>query len=154
MDMIDLVTPERVVLKLRADDKQQLLAELARRAAQATGLGRPIIEAALVAREQLGSTGVGAGIAIPHARIAGLASFFGLFARLDRALDYDAIDGQKVDLVFLLLVPANATSEHLQALASVSRRLRDATCAAKLRKATIAAALYDILTKGPPNGAA
>ena len=148
MHVADLLTPDRVVAKLHATDKAQLLADLARRAAAATGLPQPAIQEALAAREALGPTGVGAGVAIPHARVAGLDRFFGLFARMKRQISYDAIDDQPVDLVFLLLIPPNATTEHLQALACVSRRLRDQKVTACLRKAEAAAALYSALTEG------
>lgn len=146
MDVADLLTPDRVVANLKATDKARLLADLARRAAAATGLPQQSVHEALAAREALGSTGVGAGVAIPHARLAGLDHFFGLFARLERRLDYDAVDERPVDLVFLLLIPENAAAEHLHALACVSRRLRDPDVVARLRKADDAAALYATLT--------
>jgi len=95
----------------------------------------------LTSPEDLGSTGLGKGFALPHARIDGLPKFFGLFARLARAIDYDAIDGNPVDLVFLLLMPANAGNEHVAALAAVSRRFRDAEAASRLRKADAATVL-------------
>jgi PTS system nitrogen regulatory IIA component len=150
MDITDLLAPAHTICGMKAEDKTRLLAELARRAAGAAHISQPVIEEALRAREALGSTGVGAGIAIPHARIPGLARFFGLFAQLDRRIDYDAIDDEKVDLVFLLLVPMEATSEHLQALACISRRLRDGSVAARLRKATTTQAVYKILTEALP----
>jgi PTS system nitrogen regulatory IIA component len=142
MDIADFIAADRVALDLRARDKPQLLQELARRAA-ATGAGVPAdaILAALRSREDLGSTGLGKGFALPHARIDGLPKFFGLFARLARAIDYDAIDGNPVDLVFLLLMPANAGNEHVAALAAVSRRFRDAEAASRLRKADAATVL-------------
>jgi nitrogen PTS system EIIA component len=132
VEITDLLTPDRVIVGLQARSKSHVLAELARRAA-ATGLPQQQIVDSLQARENLGSTGVGGGIAIPHAQIAGLERFFGLFVRLRRPIDYDAVDGQPVDLVFLLLIPANA-KEHLQALAAVSRRLRGPETSAKLRR--------------------
>ena len=146
MEIADLITPAYAICGMKAEDKTRLLAELSRRAAGALSIPQAVIEEALRAREALGSTGVGAGIAIPHARIPGLARFFGIFAQLDRRIDYEAVDDEKVDLVCLLLVPMEATSEHLQALASISRRLRDAGVAARLRKADTAARLYEILT--------
>lgn len=146
MEITDLIAPDRVTIDLQASTKAQLLAELARRAVTATGLPHKQIGDALQARETLGSTGVGAGIAIPHAQIAELDGFYGLFVRLSRPIDYDAIDGHPVDLVFLLLIPANS-KEHLQALACVSRRLRDQKVAAELRKAERAHEAYDALTK-------
>ena len=148
MQITDLVTPDRVIVRLQAHSKSHLLAELARRAAIATGLAQGQIGDALEAREALGSTGVGAGIAIPHAQITGLQHFYGLFVRLDRPIDYDAIDGRPVDLVFLLLIPAN-NKEHLQALASVSRRLRDRAIGAALRGAKGAREAHEALTSTP-----
>lgn len=148
MDVADLLTPDHVIERLAAADKAALVADLARRAAAATGLPQHAILEALSAREALGSTGVGAGVALPHARIPGLGGFFGLFARLERQLEYDAVDDQPVDLVFLLLVPSNAVNEHLQALACVSRRLRDKAVAAQVRKADGAVALYAALIGG------
>ncbi|PWC40168.1 PTS sugar transporter subunit IIA [Azospirillum sp. TSO22-1] len=145
MDVADLLPPDRVIAKLPAGDKPTLLADLARRAAAATGLPQPAILQALKAREALGSTGVGSGVAIPHARIPGIECFFGLFTRLERRIDYDAVDEQPVDLVFLLLVPPHAANEHLQALACISRRLRDQAVSARLRRTTDAETLYATL---------
>ena len=134
-----------MVAGLRVRSKSHLLTELAHRAAAATGLSQEHIREALEAREGLGSTGVGVGIAIPHAQITGLDRFYGLFVRLDRPIDYDAIDERPVDLVFLLLIPATTTG-HLQALACVSRRLRDPDIAADLRGVQGAREAYDALT--------
>ena len=145
MNITDLITPDRTVANIAAVDKPRLLAELARRAAAATGLPAPAIQEALTARENLGSTGVGGGVAIPHARMAGLDRIYGLFARLDRPVDFDAIDEQPVDLVCLLLAPQNAAKNHLQALAAVSRRLHARHMGDRLRKAPDAAALYALL---------
>ena len=146
MEVADFVTPATVVIGLRAKDKHQLLDEIARRAAKALGLEPAAILEPLLAREALGSTGVGRGIAIPHARIAGLPRLFGLLARLERPIDFMAIDDQPVDLVCLLLTPASAAAEHLPALACLSRRLREKGVADRLRAARDAAALYAALT--------
>jgi PTS system nitrogen regulatory IIA component len=148
LDITDFVAPDRVIVGFRANSKSHLLVELARRAATATGLRQKQIGDALEAREALGSTGMGAGIAIPHAQIAGLDLFYGLFVRLDRAIDYDAIDGRPVDLVFLLLIPPK-TKEHLQALACISRRLRDADIAMSLRRSNGDREAYEALTNEP-----
>ncbi len=145
-DPLALLLPDdQVVLKLRAATKAALLAELARRAAAVTGLPAAMLAAALEAREALGSTGFGSGIAVPHARIAGLATPCGLFVRLDKALPYDAIDGKAVDLVFLLLTPAGQDSTHLALLAAISRRLRDKEIADALRKAATPAQARGLL---------
>ncbi len=130
----DLLRLDRVFPRLKAADKPRLLGELARRAAPDVRTNPAELASLLAAREALGSTGVGSGIAVPHARVEGLAAPTGLFARLDRAIDYDAIDGQPVDLVFLLLSPAQESGGHLAALAAVSRRLRDRRIADALRR--------------------
>jgi PTS system nitrogen regulatory IIA component len=135
MTLDALLPMEHVVAKLRAGDKGRLLTDLAGRVATLSGIPAADIIAALLARERLGSTGVGNGIAMPHARLEGLSALFGLFAKLDRAVDYDAIDGRPVDLVFLLLSPAQGTNDHLAALAAVSRRLRDRATADEIRGA-------------------
>ena len=145
MDITDLITPDRVIVGFEASSKPHLLAELARRAAAATGLPQKQIDDALEGRERLGSTGVGSGVAIPHAQLSGLDRFFGLFLRLDQPIDYDAVDGRPVDLVFLLLLPPNAR-EHLQALAAISRRLRDGKIANDLRAATTGEQAFETLT--------
>ena len=145
MDITNLIDADRVITSLRVSDKQQLLTELARRAARRLGIDTQAILGALVAREELGSTGLGQGIAIPHARIDSLNSFFGLFARLERPIDFAAVDERPVDLVFLLLMPADAGNAHLAALSSISRRLRDRAVAERLRVADEPAALYEIL---------
>ena len=145
MDLADLIEPDRVVFAARASNKQQLLKDLASRAAILLKLEGRVIFDALQAREQLGSTGLGAGFALPHARVDGLDRLFGMFTRLNRPIHFDSIDGKPVDLVFLLLIPPTAGSEHLGALAAVSRVLRDQECAASLRKAGSATALYSLL---------
>lgn len=127
MDIADLISRDHVFAGLRVGGKAQLLDELARRAAPALGIGAQTIADALAAREALGSTGVGQGIAMPHARIPGLGRLYGLFVRLDQPIDFAAIDEQKVDLVFLLLTPAEGGTAHLTALALVSRDLSDTT---------------------------
>ncbi len=145
MDLADLIKPSRVVFAARASNKEQLLRDLATRAAAELGLDAQAISSALLAREELGSTGLGEGFALPHARVPGLDHFFGMFARLNRPIHFDSIDGKPVDLVFLLLIPATAGGEHLAALAAVSRHLRDRDFAASLRKAANAAALCGLI---------
>src|SRR5690242_18615899 len=153
IDITTLIAAEQV-LTLPAQPKPQLLDGLARRAAGSLQLPEAAILEAILQREALGSTGVGQGVAIPHARVAGLGQFFGLFARLDHAIDFAAIDGRPVDLVFLLLMPAHAGKEHLAALAAISRRLRDRDTVRRLRAATDARSIYDVLTGPPPSGPA
>jgi len=133
------------VTDLRAADKKALLAELARLAARKAGAEPAELLRLLAAREALGSTGIGAGIAVPHARLPGLAAPLGFFARLNRPVAFDAIDGKAVDLVFLLLSPAQDHGSHLAVLAAASRRLREPAVVAAIRAAgdpaAIAAAL-------------
>jgi nitrogen PTS system EIIA component len=146
MEIKELLSPDAVVPRLKAASKKQLLQELASRAATLTGLSERRIYETLMERERLGSTGMGQGIAIPHGRFAALERITGLFARLDAAIDYDAMDDQPVDLVFLLLVPEGAGADHLKALARVSRLLRNQSVCEKLRAASQPAAIYALLS--------
>lgn len=148
MEMIELIKPDQV-LYLRSGTKMQVLQELARRASKATGMPVQLLLDALVAREALGSTGIGEGVAVPHAKIAGLGRFFALFARLEKPINFEAVDGEPVDLVVLLLIPATADKDHLAALACVARRLREADIAKRLRANTEPAALYEVLSAVP-----
>ena len=145
MNISDLLAPEAVLASLKAQTKKQLLQELAARAQVRTQLPEKQIFETLNERERLGTTGVGAGIAIPHGRMAGVVNITGVFARLESAIDYEAVDGQPVDLVFMLLAPENAGADHLKALARVSRLLRNQQTCEKLRAAKSAEALYAIL---------
>ena len=145
-DLADLVTLRGVVAQLRAPTKRQVLQELARRAAAVTGVADKRIYDALVERERLGTTGIGDGVAIPHCRLPELTRLYGLFARLERPVPFEAIDDQPVDLVFVLLAPQEAGAEHLKALARVSRLLRDKTMCEKLRGSSSADALYALLS--------
>src|SRR5439155_22022122 len=120
---------------LPGGNKRSLLQQLANLAAQRLGIDSAPVLAGLNQREQLGSTGFGQGVAIPHAKIDGLESVYGLFARLGEPVDYKAIDGASVDLVFLLLSPLDAGAEHLKALAAISRITRDAATLERLRGA-------------------
>lgn len=146
MNVSDFLQPAQVIADLRARDKAQLMAELSRRAAAILLIEPRSVGAALTTRERLGSTGLGRGFAFPHARLDGLDHFFGLFARLARPIDFDAIDERPVDLVFMLLIPENAGNEHVAALATISRRMRDQTLVQQLRTAVGAAEMYAVLT--------
>src|SRR5262249_41964035 len=115
MNITEFLSPKHAIVDLRAGDKARLLGELARRAATALGLPADQISDALLKREDLGSTGTGGGIAIPHARLAGVARPFGMLVSLAKAIDFDAIDGRPVDIVFLLLLPTNSQGEQLNA---------------------------------------
>ena len=147
MKLSDLIAPDRVLVDVRAIDKGQLLAELSRHAASRTGTAAPSILAALAAREALGSTGLGRGFALPHARVAGVEQLVGLFARLAKPLDFAAIDGQPVDLVFLLLIPPGAGNEHVAALSAVARQMRDEAQVKQMRQASSATVLYQHLSR-------
>lgn len=146
MEIADLLAPRGVIAHLRVSNKKQALQEIARRAAPLTGIADRRLYDVLAERERLGSTGIGRGLAIPHGKFAELSSLCGLFARLDRAIPFDAVDHQPVDLVFALLAPAEAGAEHLRALARVSRLLRDDAICQKLRGTDSADGLYALLT--------
>jgi len=154
MEISDLLEPRAVVASLRAANKKQLLQEIARRAAELTGEGERAIFDVLLERERLGTTGVGAGIAIPHGKLPGLKRLYGLFVRMETPIDFESIDEQPVDLVFLLLAPGGAGADHLKALARVSRLLRDRAICEKLRGSDNAEALYALLTEHATSNAA
>src|SRR5437660_5818764 len=149
MTITDLVAPEAILPALKVNSKKQALQELAAKAALLTGQNERAVFEVLLQREKLGSTGVGNGIAIPHGKLPKLGKLFGLFARLDRPIDFEALDGQPVDLVFLLLAPEGAGADHLKALARVARLLRDPKIARGLRESRDADALYAVLTLAP-----
>jgi PTS system nitrogen regulatory IIA component len=154
MPLNDLVSPQAVMPALRAGSKKQVLQELAARAAQLSGVDEREIFDTLLQRERLGSTGVGNGIAIPHGKLSGFNRLFGLFARLERPIDFDALDGDPVDLVFLLLAPESAGADHLKALARIARLLRDPAIAQNLRASRDEAAIYSVLTQPLASNAA
>lgn len=145
MALTDLVVPHAVVPSLRVNSKKQALQELAVRAAALCGRSDREVLEVLMQRERLGSTGVGNGIAIPHGKLARLERLFGVFARLERAIDFEALDGQPVDLVFLLLAPEGAGADHLKTLARVARLLRNSEVAQQLRQSRDAETLYAVL---------
>jgi len=147
MEIADLLSPDAVIAHLKAAGKKQVLQEMAHKAAGLTRLPERRIFETLSEREKLGSTGMGQGIAIPHGRVPGIEKMTGLFAQLDQPVDFDAMDDQPVDLVFLLLAPEGAGADHLKALARVSRLLRNQSICEKLRAASQQAALYALLTE-------
>ncbi len=147
MNLGDLIAPEAVKPSVRAKDKKQLLAELAVCASSISGLQEREIFDVLLQRERLGSTGLGQGAAIPHGKIPGLNRIVGVFARLSEPVDFEAADGEPVDIVFLLLAPEGAGADHLKSLACISRVLRDGAAVQKLRSCRDAAALYAVLTQ-------
>jgi len=144
-DLSGILTSKAVDAGVSATNKKALFQQLAAAASRQSGLAAKDIAAALNAREKIGSTGFGAGCAIPHGKIAGLESVFGYFARLASPIDFGAVDGLPVDLVFLILSPPDAGADHLKALASVSRTFRDRATVAKLRGARSKDALYALL---------
>jgi PTS system nitrogen regulatory IIA component len=146
MPLTDFLTPKAVIPALKANSKKQAIAQLAARAAALTGQNERVIADTLLQREKLGSTGIGQGVAIPHAKLPKLAKLFGIFARLDRAIEFESLDNQPVDLIFLLLAPEGAGADHLKALARIARLLRDPEVAQKLRESREAEALYAVLT--------
>jgi nitrogen PTS system EIIA component len=145
MSLTDLLAPNAVIPALKVTSKKQAIQELAAQAGHLIGHNERTIAEILLQREKLGSTGVGAGIAIPHGKLPNLAKLFGMFARLERPIDFEALDGQPVDLIFLLLAPEAAGADHLKALARVARLLRDPDVAQKLRASQDVEALYAVL---------
>jgi PTS system nitrogen regulatory IIA component len=154
MTLTDLIAPTAVIPALRVNGKKQAIQEVAARAAALTGQNERAILEILLQREKLGSTGVGNGIAIPHGKMPKLGGLFGLFARLERPIDFEALDGQPVDLIFLLLAPEAAGADHLKALARVARLLRDPEVARRLRASRDADAIYAVLSMPPASSAA
>jgi nitrogen PTS system EIIA component len=153
-DFSDMLAPDGVHHDLAAPSKKALFQTLASLAARQVGLDAKHIADRLGERERLGSTGFGGGVAIPHGKIDGLDRVVGIFAKLAQPIDFAAIDGAPVDLVFLLLSPPDAGVEHLKALARVSRRLRDRAFVAKLRGAGSADALFALFAGGETRDAA
>jgi PTS system nitrogen regulatory IIA component len=145
-DLSDLITVDRIDAGLVAANKKALFQQLGLAAARRTGLANKEIVASLSERERLGSTGFGAGIAIPHGKVEGLHEVFGYFARLTNPIDFQAVDDIPVDIIFLLLSPPDAGADHLKALARVSRTLRDRQTVAKLRGARSEDAIFALLS--------
>ena len=142
MDIKDFLMPSDVLVGIRASDKTRLLEDLCRRAASILKIDAGKITGDILKREELGSTGVGGGVAIPHARIADVKKPFGLLARLKSTIEFDSVDHQPVDIVFLLLLPTASAGEQLNALAMVARRLRDADIIRNARRAKDPSGLY------------
>ena len=145
MHLSELLGPDAVVADLKVASKKQALQDLSVLAARVSGLHERTIFEALLQREKLGTTGVGHGIAIPHGKFKELSRIVGLFARLDEPVDFDSIDEEPVDLVFVLLAPEGAGADHLKALAKISRTLRDRPTCEKIRGADGPEAIYALL---------
>ena len=153
MEMHELLSQDGIIDGLKASSKKQALQDLAERASALTDVNAREALNTILAREKLGTTGVGQGIAIPHGRIGDLDRLHGLFARLNKPVDFESLDDQPVDLVFMLLAPESAGADHLKALAKVSRLLRDKSVVEKLRGSDGSDAMYALLTSnGPSNG--
>ncbi|MBZ0070277.1 MAG: PTS IIA-like nitrogen regulatory protein PtsN [Thiohalobacteraceae bacterium] len=152
MHISSLLTPERVVLCRDLSSKKRVLEQLSQLlAASAPNVTAEEIFDGLIARERLGSTGLGQGVAIPHGRMSGLAEPLGAFMRLEAGIDFDASDSKPVDLVFGLLVPAESTDEHLQLLAQLAQMFSEASFCAQLREAHDEQRLYELLQHWEPD---
>ena len=154
MDLSDLIDVSSVMPALKANSKKQLLQLLAEKAAGVTGLAEREVFDTILQRERLGSTGVGNGIAIPHGKLPGIRKITGVFARLETPVDFEALDDQPVDLVFLLLAPETAGADHLKALSRIARVLRDGDTVAKIRGSNEAAAIFSFLSQTQASHAA
>ncbi|NVK33881.1 MAG: PTS IIA-like nitrogen regulatory protein PtsN [Rhodobacteraceae bacterium] len=147
MDLSDLLTKKSVIADLKANSKKQAIQEISSKASVITGLSEREIFDTLLQRERLGSTGVGNGVAIPHGKLTRLDRLVGLFARVEKPIEFDSLDGQPVDLIFLLLAPEGAGADHLKALARIARQLRDGTVTEGIRSTADAEEIYGFLTQ-------
>ncbi len=145
MEIKDFLQPANVLIGLRVSDKIGLLQDLSKRAASELGIDAELVASAILKREELGSTGMGGGVALPHARMQEVKKPFGILARLRKEIDFAAIDAAPVDLFFLLLLPASSDGDQLNALAAVARRLRNPEIADALRTADDAAQMYNAI---------
>ena len=153
MALADLLQQDAIIPALKVNSKKQLLQELASRASKLTGVAEREIFDVILQRERLGSTGVGHGVAIPHGKLNSISSISGVFARLETPVDFEALDDEPVDLVFLLLAPEGAGADHLKALSRIARGLRDQELVAKLRQTDSASAIYAFLNQEQANAA-
>lgn len=155
MSILEFLSPDSVIPNLRAKGKKQILQELSAQAARRLpALDEREIFETLLQRERLGSTGIGDGVAIPHGKLPALDRMFGLAARLERPVDFEALDGQPVDLAVLLLAPEKAGADHLKALAQIARILREPGLLERIRNARDESALYALLTQRTASQAA
>ena len=152
MKIKELLVPNAVKIDLKVTSKKQALQELAKMAKALTGLEEREILNVLIERERLGTTGVGEGVAIPHAKLEGVDRLCAVFARLESPIDFDSVDHEFVDLIFMLLAPLSPEHTHLKALAKISRLLRDKSMCAKLRGGTSTDAIYALLTHTNEDG--
>ncbi len=154
MTLTDLITRDAILPSLKVATKKQALQELSDRAAVACGLPAREIFDALLQRERLGSTGIGNGIAIPHGKIPKVERIAGVFARLEKPIDFESLDGEPVDLVLLLVAPESAGADHLKALARAARLLRSQAITSKLRMTRDAGVIFSLLAEEPRSNAA
>ncbi|HVJ76227.1 MAG TPA: PTS sugar transporter subunit IIA [Hyphomicrobium sp.] len=147
MDIEDMLAPDGILPRLRAEDKKQALQALAAQAETVTGAKAHEIYAALLQRERLSSTSLGRGVAIPHVKLPGIKAITCWFARLEQPIPFESHDGEPVDLLFFLLAPEHAGGDHLKALARISRLVRDPATLEGLRNAKDAGELQVVLTK-------
>jgi PTS system nitrogen regulatory IIA component len=154
MALADILHPEGIIPALRVQSKKQLLLELATAASRLTGISEREIFDVVLQREKLGSTGVGAGIAIPHGKLKQLDRITGVFARLETPVDFEALDDQPVDIVFMLLAPEGAGADHLKALSRIARVLRNQDLVARLRSSDTVSALSACLNQEQTSNAA
>ncbi len=154
MALADLLQHDAIIPALKVNSKKQLLQELAAKASKLTGITEREIFDVILQRERLGSTGVGHGIAIPHGKLSSISSITGVFARLEAPIDFEALDDEPVDLVFLLLAPEGAGADHLKALSRIARILRDQELVNKLRQTDSASAIYAFLNEQQASNAA
>lgn len=153
MALADLLQQDAIIPALKVNSKKQLLQELAAKASKLTGIPEREIFDVILQRERLGSTGVGHGIAIPHGKLGSIGAIQGLFVRLETPVDFEALDDEPVDLIFLLLAPEGAGADHLKALSRIARVLRDSDLVAKLRATDSASAIYAFLNQEQANAA-
>lgn len=154
MDLQDLIVEQAILPTLKVSSKKQAIQILSEKAGELSGLDEREVFETLLQRERLGSTGVGAGIAIPHGKLPSVEKIFGIFARLETPIDFDALDDQPVDIIFLLLAAEGAGADHLKALAKIARLLRNSDTIQKIRATSDQEALYSLLVTPPDQVAA
>jgi nitrogen PTS system EIIA component len=146
MSLTDILSRDAIIPVLRVSNKKQLLEAISEKASKLTALPARAIFDLLLQRERLGSTGLGNGIAVPHCKVEGLDHLIGIYARLEKPIDFEVVDGEPVDLIFVILAPEGAGADHLKGLSKVARVLRDQATSAKLRKITDADGIFALLT--------
>lgn len=146
MEISEFLSPDDVFLSVKVKSRKQLLQKVSELCAKKLGLEEIAVFEALFQRERLGSTGLGNGIAVPHGKLTGIEDLFGMFIQLREPIEFDAVDGQPVDLFFVLLAPENSGAEHLKALAKVARVLREGELVSQLRSDTSSQSIFALLT--------